>query len=380
MPATRLRPADEVPLAERPAGPAPLPAHLPALDGMRGVAVLTVMSSHFFQQAVGEATTPLGRLVQSGWLGVDLFFVLSGFLITGRLLDTRGRKNYYKNFYAKRSLRIFPLYYAALALVFGVAAIRGVSGQGWDGPLWYAFYASNVAIVGAGRFLMPVAGFTLNHFWSLAVEEQFYLVWPMVVHRLSRVLLGAVCLAIVVGSTPLRMWADEVTRAPFAAYVLMPLRLDGLAMGALVALAARRWRLDRWRWPALGVALLSGALLVDALAFDLTRWQWRGTFACLVFGSVLAAALPRDGAMTRLLSSRLLRWCGVRSYGLYVFHHLFKLGWLATLRPAQLVELLGPVGGAGLYALGAVVGSALLASASWRWFEKPVLRWKVRFE
>jgi peptidoglycan/LPS O-acetylase OafA/YrhL len=357
-----------------------LPAHLPALDGLRGVAVLTVMSSHFFQQAVGEATTPSGRLVQSGWLGVDLFFVLSGFLITGRLLDTRERENYFKNFYAKRSLRIFPLYYAALALVFGVAAFRGVAARGWDGPLWYLVYASNVAIVGAGRFLMPVAGFTLNHFWSLAVEEQFYLVWPMVVRWLSRGLLAGLCLAIVASATPLRMWADESTGAAFASYVLMPLRLDGLAMGALVALAVRRWPFTRWRGPALLAAIAFGGLLVEVLAFDLTRWQWRGTFSCLLFGAVLVASLPSTGALARLLSLRALRWCGVRSYGLYVFHHLFKLGWMLTLKPVRLVEWLGPVGGAGLYALGAGLGSAALAAASWRWFEKPVLRWKARFE
>jgi peptidoglycan/LPS O-acetylase OafA/YrhL len=378
LPALSLRPSDDAARAPRP-GPAPLPAHLPALDGLRGVAVLTVMSSHFFQQAVGEATTPAGRLVQSGWLGVDLFFVLSGFLITGRLVDTRGRENYFNSFYVKRSLRIFPLYYAALVLVFGVAAFRGGVGSGWDGPLWYFAYASNVAIVGAGRFLMPVAGFTLNHFWSLAVEEQFYLVWPLVVRWLPRLLLAVLCLVLVAGATPLRMWADESTGAAFASYVLMPLRLDGLATGALVALAVRRWSFERWGVPAFIVACVSGFGLVDVLAFDLTRWQWRGTFSCLVFGAVLAASLPASGPMARLLSSGLLRWCGVRSYGLYVFHHLFKLGWMAALKPSRLVDQLGPVGGAGLYALGAGLGSAAVAAVSWRWFEKPVLRWKARF-
>ena len=166
---------------------------IPALDGLRGIAVLLVMIYHF-SYAWGFSASPVvtvyARLSGVGWMGVDLFFVLSGFLITGILHDCRGRDGYFSSFFARRSLRIFPLYYAFVLLVLplsvwlqtgdaapAVAALRDRGG-------WYLGYAVNfmVALDGGWATSMPHT----EHLWSLALEEQFYLVWPPLVLLLSR--------------------------------------------------------------------------------------------------------------------------------------------------------------------------------------------------
>jgi len=158
---------------------------IPALDGIRGLAILMVMLFHYGGNL--ERTNPIGRLVGGlfsfGWSGVDLFFVLSGFLITGILLDSRNAENYFSSFYARRVLRIFPAYYVSLALLLLILPML-------DPPLrlslpsdqWmYVFYAQNWV----GIFDYPGRGL-LTPYWSLAVEEQFYLVWPLVVARVCR--------------------------------------------------------------------------------------------------------------------------------------------------------------------------------------------------
>ena len=142
------------------------PKHLPALDGFRGLAILLVMLSHFLKagSAVTEETW-WGRVLLGGFVGVDMFFVLSGFLITGILLDAKvGTPDSFGVFYARRALRIFPLYYASLALVFLL------SPGGADSPGWYWLFASNLGATWKGRWLASPEGLNLGHFWSLAVE------------------------------------------------------------------------------------------------------------------------------------------------------------------------------------------------------------------
>lgn len=147
--------------------------HISALDSIRGVAVLLVILFHCYPTYITKL----------GWLGVDLFFVLSGFLITGLLLDAKGKNNYYRNFIVRRTLRIFPLYYFALLLCLVIVPIVFKSllppdyGYYTANQLWFWTYTQN--------WLFSKTGFpenlTLVHFWSLAVEEQFYLFWPLFV-------------------------------------------------------------------------------------------------------------------------------------------------------------------------------------------------------
>ena len=159
--------------------------HLPVLDGLRTLAILLVMLFHFFQARplpAAPVIRELTKLTALGQTGVDLFFVLSGFLITGILLDARGKQNALKVFYFRRVLRIFPLYYAYLIVAFLVLpAFHAASHVTYSNQWWFWFYCQNIQATFAASF--PTTG--PGHFWSLAVEEHFYLIWPFIVLRLS---------------------------------------------------------------------------------------------------------------------------------------------------------------------------------------------------
>lgn len=324
---------------------------VPALDGLRGLAVLLVLGVHASQPLGWDAATPLG----AGWLGVDLFFVLSGYLITGILLATRERPGYFRVFYARRVLRIFPLYY----LTLGAALLAGtLAGREW----WYALYLANVSVVRDGWPHAPI-----QVVWSLAVEEQFYLVWPLVVLlvRPRRALLG-VCLLLLLAAPFLRVWLI-VQGLPVGAYVLAPARMDGLAAGALLALLAQRpgglariAPVARLLLPLAGCSLL-GVLRIAGTAYSPPLTQAVGyslaalTFACLLSLTVTARSSPFAWGP--------LRWCGTISYALYLWHvPSLLLG----------VQLLGP-------ALGVPLGLALAVGAAWlsgRYLEGPILALK----
>jgi peptidoglycan/LPS O-acetylase OafA/YrhL len=368
---------------------APAPgAHHAALDGLRGVAVLLVLAFHFLHVdgEGGAVERVLLATSRAGWAGVDLFFVLSGFLITGILLDARGGKGYFRAFYARRVLRIFPLYYAYLAVLFLVVPLVLPSldvkreTQGW---LWT--YLGNLLFAREGGFhASPYTG----HFWSLAVEEQFYLAWPFLVWLLPRRALAAVCAALVAGAFALRFGIHRTTFNATAAYVLTPARMDALALGALVAIAARE---PSW-WPRLRRAV--PWVLAASTAAVAAVWVRQGglfggdpvvqvwAFGPLAagFAAVLVIALDpaRSPRLARALSASPLRGAGKYSYGLYVLHYPIFL----ALEGAGLTSLAlaGVLGGrvAGMLAFAAIAGVATLAAAlaSWHLLEKRFLRLK----
>ncbi|HEY7898160.1 MAG TPA: acyltransferase, partial [Gemmatimonadaceae bacterium] len=238
--------------------------HFAPLDGLRGIAILLVLIHHF-----GAVMTPASHVdylflhvTGWAWVGVDLFFVLSGFLITGILLESIDDPRYYRTFYARRALRVFPLYYAfLLALSFIILplirllAAHGVVSVGaeWLGnpvtrqpQIW--LYLTNHLI--AVRGFAAVPAFTAV-FWSLAVEEQFYLVWPTVVRHMQREYLLWFAYAAIVVAFCFRVWIHfSGTWSPDAAYVLTLARMDALAVGAVIAMLVRRpdavVRLRRW--------------------------------------------------------------------------------------------------------------------------------------
>jgi peptidoglycan/LPS O-acetylase OafA/YrhL len=217
--------------------------HIPALDGLRGLAILGVMLFHQTVMAVGtgleHAFVDLSHLLSSG---VDLFFVLSGFLITGILYDSRGGSHYYRNFYARRFLRIFPLYYAVLfvALVilpyFSHPKLAKWSHVGGLGQVWYWLYLSNWSIALGG---VGVRHGMIDISWSLSIEEQFYLIWPVMVQWFSRRRLIGICVGLIATAFGVRL-ALRLAGAPIIwAMMLTPARMDDLAVGALIALLAR---------------------------------------------------------------------------------------------------------------------------------------------
>jgi len=376
-------------MPESPSQAAPSPgAHVPALDGLRGVAVLLVLVFHFahIDGDGGGVERVLLGFTRSGWAGVDLFFVLSGFLITGILLDARGSDGYFRAFYLRRVLRIFPLYYAYLAVLFFLLpAVLPTLDVRRDTQGWLWTYLGNVLFAREGGFhASPFTG----HFWSLAVEEQFYLVWPLLVWWLPRRRLAAVCLGLVAGAFALRFAIHRTTFNATAAYVLTPARMDALALGALVAVAAREptwWprvrRLAPWGLAAAAAAV--GAVWArqgGLFGGDPVVQVWAFGPLAVGFAAVLVLALGggAPSPLSRALSGPALRTAGKYSYGLYVLHYpIFLALDAAGITSAALAARLGGRL-AGIAAFVAVAGAVTFAGAflSWHGMEKRFLRWK----
>jgi peptidoglycan/LPS O-acetylase OafA/YrhL len=308
-------------------------ATLPTLDGVRGLAILLVMLHHFTQfHPPGEAlaTRVFFGLCDAGWMGVDLFFVLSGFLITSILLETKTAKRYFFSFYSRRTLRIFPLYYGALCLFFFVVPelhspnVELAQPSTW---WWYWLYATNVDI--ALHWWEPRG---ITHFWSLAVEEHFYLVWPLVVRWSGRHALLVVCVLTWILAAYLRVRLMDRPNAPLPGYVLTPTRLDLLtAGGALAILAHGPKGLEphrAWLYALGGLGVVGLGVRVWALGSldSMERNLWSQALTSAATGAVfvalvtLAVSTTRASLASKLLSSSWLRTFGRYSYGLYVFH------------------------------------------------------------
>jgi len=379
--------------ADRPAS-AEASAHQPALDGIRGCAVLLVLAYDCLKLAPSSSplTYLVRRIAASGWIGVDLFFVLSGFLITRILLQTRRQPGYWKNFLARRALRIFPLYYATLVMVFfilpGVLAFfPGESGlestlqETKKDQLWYWCYAQNWLF--ALRQSWPAGGL-LKHFWSLAIEEQFYLVWPLAVAWCSRRQLGWLCLSLATLSVCLRTSLLSAGMPSVVGFVMTLTRLDGLCLGAGMAVLLTSLELPIWLrrsgpWLAAGMLLLLGA---SDLIWGITRSEWFAaysighTLTAITFAAVIGAAATAapESWLTRVLSLRLLLTMGKYSYAVYVFHRFVYQGVLQlpwdSIPPA--------IRGWGIF-LTTCTGCWVAAQVSWIILERPCLSFKKYF-
>jgi peptidoglycan/LPS O-acetylase OafA/YrhL len=280
---------------------------------------------NLLERSSGTLARAIAVVLNSGWLGVQLFFVLSGFLITGILIDTRDSKNYWRSFLGRRVLRIFPLYYAVLFAAFVVAPLLGHAPEGAQHQIWLWTYVGNFA-KSFGRSV-PV----LPHFWSLSVEEQFYLLWPLIVHRLPLRGLVIVCIALAVGALASRLLIRPTVLGPEAVYAFTMCRVDALALGALAAVAARDPRL-RATLTARRAFLRVIAVSLCLVMFVVTRGAGRVGFTMQIFGysayAIAFALIIVDVALAaasdrfvRMLSLAPLRAVGRYSYAMYVFHH-----------------------------------------------------------
>jgi peptidoglycan/LPS O-acetylase OafA/YrhL len=329
------------------------PRRIAQLDGVRAVAVLAVFLNH----ALG---LPL-------WIGVDLFFVLSGFLITGILLDRKKRKQpFFSYFYARRARRILPPYLLLLALssiLFGV----GWLSHWW----WYAFFATNI-----GYALGETGNPGFGVLWSLAIEEQFYLVWPIVVLLVSERTLAVVAGAGILIAPILRAAATPLFSSFWPIYFLTPFRMDLLCAGALLAVVMRRRPNLPERLTVVGWVTLVGTLAILLwlhLHYPDLRDSNRPlsnaalyTLTLVMSTSVIVLALKERGIVARVLSNRLLVYIGTISYTIYLVHVSFiGLAWRMNL---------------GRYpsAIAALAATLVYASISWFLIEKRLVRSSTR--
>lgn len=366
---------------------------IPALDGVRGAAIIMVMLRHFSHGAVAHDLP--GKIILSvcgmGVAGVDLFFVLSGFLITRILLRTRLAPHYFRDFYARRTLRIFPLYYAYLILYFGFVtrfthfdrarAIEASSYQGW---VW--LYATNILICLRGNYIVA----SVNHFWTLAVEEHFYLVWPALVRFFDPRRMLAVCgvaFAIAIGCRAIFAWGGW---SLYASNVFTLCRVDSLAAGAAVAVLERTHSGAIIARGAGRLFLCSAGLLALWAVFPggsgVTQFvaeTFGSSVVAVLFASCIALAVwgPAHGLPRRFFMLRFLCWIATYAYGLYVLHQPIRI----LLQRALPFETLGRhlhSYALGLVAHGALTGiiSLVVAFISYHAFEKQFLKLKKFFE
>jgi len=314
--------------------------HFPALDGLRALAFILVFAQHY-------------HLLPWGWTGVDVFFVLSGFLITGILFDTRDRQHRVRNFYIRRTLRIFPLYYGLMLMLVVVYPILRWRWN-WGFLLWPAYlgnfcrgiypykYGSPLEMLADFQLVSAThrATLYLGHFWSLCVEEQFYLIWPWVVFWVrDRKKLLYICLACIVACLAMRIIGKH-TLPQFmldqeVLYRWTPFRVDALLIGGFIALVRRGPSPRRLLVAArIGFGMLFSALLLWFLfnpyarhgpvgyTYPVWSFTWGLTFVDMFSACLVVMALERDSITSRILGVRPLRWIGQISYGAYVFHDI----------------------------------------------------------
>ena len=369
------------------------------LDGFRGLATLAVLIVHFTViRPANEFESWYVKATHAGVHSMDLFFVLSGFLITGILLESKGRPHFFRNFYARRALRILPLYYGLVAFNFLVIPAilphlpPGVdTGNRFNIVLsdwpWYVFYLSNFLIAQVDASRLGVLDVT----WSLAIEEQFYLVWAVAVFFFGRRALWRFCVAAIFGALIIRtgMWLAGYSWVQI--YVLTPGRVDALAWGSLLALVVRSPGYSPATYVRLARTLVPLIAAVFAVLFSLGLIDYDQPVSftigyslfALLFGQCLILLLhvPEASLGNRIFASRFLRFFGKHSYAIYLSHipvrdlvrHLFfnETHFRSLPGQAMLWQL--------AFYVVATIAVIPLALLSWHLIEKPFLKLKHFF-
>ncbi|HEY2721122.1 MAG TPA: acyltransferase [Chitinophagaceae bacterium] len=354
----------------------PVRTYYPGLDGIRGLAILLVILYHNFSFIT---------FLNFGWLGVDLFFVLSGFLITEILLISKNAENYFKHFYLRRILRIFPLYY--LVLFFFLLIFPYLRNFPLDlrfytqNQLWYWVYLENWVFI----FKYDGKGAALNHFWSLAVEEQYYLIWPFIILFIKniKVLLGC-CLAALIFIILSRWYIWRHYQLDYNRLFLFT-RIDGILIGSMLGIVYyRNQSLLRKYFTFLILLLAAFNFSVYLLKQDpnFPVWAIAGytTFAAIFAMLIYECVKKENRVITLIFTNSMLRFLGKYSYGLYIFH------WPVYLLIRPLTDQLT----SGFFLQGSTIQltiSSLIASVaglvtsilSYHLFEKHFLSLKKKF-
>ena len=340
------------------------------LDGLRAIAVLLVLSWHYIGIPDGPGYW-LWKTFQVGRFGVDLFFVLSGYLIAGILLKNRDSPSYFSSFYGRRALRIWPIYYLMCAISF----------VGWYFQLSHTLFDTNgvpgwTYLFGLQNFGFAYAqtngAYWLAGTWSLAIEEQFYMLFPLLVRRIApEHLCGILLVPIII--CPIGRLIDSPLHDAYGWYVLPQFRADALAIGALVAW----WRLYREPSEAVSLAVkkwFRRALLCLPLlwVFGTARWSvaFSHTIAAAFFGLTLFLVLENKGApFLAFLRSRVAAFFAKTSYAAYMIHHVVALVLFVEMKePRTLTTLSGIAMTATAFAL-----TFAICAVSYRYFEAPLI-------
>ena len=357
--------------------------YIPELDGVRGLAIILVVIFHAFMLAVVPMKGLIPTLASYGFAGVDLFFVLSGCLITGILLEAKDRPDYFKKFYAKRALRIWPLYYLLIGVTFVAIPFIAARAQLEMGDLSVLkSHSVWVYVLLLQNIYYPVGGPTLLLMtWSLAIEEQFYLIWPWLVLLFNRKCLVWIVAGVLMLSPLTRFVAQQRGVGVSRIYFMTWYRLDGLAFGALIALyRASSFYEARLTWMAALVALGIGApasfylLSADPPSFVALRFS----MLALASAGLVTFAIWCYDTRSRLgqpLRAAWLRYTGRVSYCLYLVHQ--PIYYILGGRYARHV-VNGRVGPAiAIMFLGFAI-SLVVATVSWFGFESQILKLKSR--
>ena len=360
------------------------------LDGIRGLAIVMVLVWHYFSEPLSKSASPflrsLSHVTLQSWSGVDLFFVLSGFLIGGILIDAKGSEHYFRTFYIRRAFRILPIYVVACLAYFPLSrwALSGFHGVMKPAMPWYVYatFTQNFWLA-SGRWHV-----WLSPTWSLAIEEQFYLTLPLLILLVPAKRLWEVATAGVIAVLAFRSIAYlqfQPAWSNVAFYVLSPFRADGLLLGVLAAILVRNpARLTFIRERRLALMLAGAALGMILLWFTWKGWGVLSAAMSTAGYSVLAGfylvllllTITSTGRLKQIFSWGVLRWLGTIAYGLYLIHvpaldlafRLFEDRAPSLTEPFDLVP----------FAI-ALAGSLLLAHLSWTLFESRLVKYGHRF-
>jgi peptidoglycan/LPS O-acetylase OafA/YrhL len=363
-------------------------AHLPGLDGVRGIAILSVILFH--TPGIAATGSTIGKVVSHvanlGWIGVDLFFVLSGFLITGILIDQRDSPSYFRTFFSRRFLRIVPVYVAFVLFSIWLAPLVHASTAETAIKVrnlqpWYWTYLVNVRIALHGWLSV---GEGTTHLWSLCVEEQFYLLWPLAVFTLSSRSLPRLAIACVAFAELSRLLMVMLGAPGEVNYVLLPTRIDALAVGAFLACTVRDSTMmiavQRRRTLLLVISLL--ALMPPLIAEHTLDFQGPLTqLLALPAIAVMSGLLVlKASESTTWIGTRILRFFGRYSYGMYIWHvaviSIVYACFSSTIH--QQDSPLAVLSFALLFLL-VLAATTVTALVSWHMIEAPFLRLKRLF-
>ena len=365
--------------------------HLPALDGVRGLAILLVLVHHLLASNLATGNRfidAVNAIREASWVGVDLFFVLSGFLITGILFDSLSSQGYFKNFYVRRVLRIFPLYYGFLLVLICLTYPLHLH---WNGMQYTLLtYTQNLGMF-TGNYTVrfsPAPFINLDQFWSLAVEEQFYLIWPLIlfmVRDLRKLILTASALSVCALVLRVVLVAHGAPKNEI--YMMIGCRADSLMIGGILALLLRtsaRAALLRYS----GFAFLAGCLILFSIGVYCRGFPSDNHFVdtfgysmiAITFAGLVGATLARPSWTRMAFENGFMRFFGKYSYGIYVFHFSLDAAFTGMLRRWLDATFHSKAIGVGLGGLVVTLLTVFVAVLSYQLYEKRFLELKKYFE